>query len=200
MKAPKMLFNFEQMAEKITMYTDGGSRGNPGPAAVGVYIESLNKKIGQCIGIRTNNDAEYEALHEIASLYPEIIDISQFTEPNFRKAFTICVTRCFGWSLPSTMVVPFADCANHFIIDNQYELFNSNLHKITDKTTVSDSQQKYFTQIKMRINCYKHFTEDDGKEVENFQEISDPNFQQEFPYKTKRYIRKLKMREECLKI
>lgn len=50
------------MSEKIVMYTDGGSRGNPGPAAVGVYIETLNKKIGQCIGNRTNNDAEYEAL------------------------------------------------------------------------------------------------------------------------------------------
>lgn len=44
------------------MYTDGGSRGNPGPAAVGVFIETLGKKIGQCIGNRTNNDAEYEAL------------------------------------------------------------------------------------------------------------------------------------------
>jgi ribonuclease HI len=50
------------MQQKIIMFTDGGSRGNPGPAAVGVYIETLNKKIGECIGIRTNNDAEYEAL------------------------------------------------------------------------------------------------------------------------------------------
>src|SRR5665647_3760246 len=50
------------MSEKIVMFTDGGSRGNPGPAAVGVYIETLGKKIGQCIGNRTNNDAEYEAL------------------------------------------------------------------------------------------------------------------------------------------
>jgi ribonuclease HI len=48
--------------EKIIIYTDGGSRGNPGPAAVGIYIETLGKKIGECIGIRTNNDAEYEAL------------------------------------------------------------------------------------------------------------------------------------------
>lgn len=48
--------------EEIVIFTDGGSRGNPGPAAVGVHIETLNKKIGQCIGIRTNNDAEYEAL------------------------------------------------------------------------------------------------------------------------------------------
>lgn len=48
--------------EEIVMYTDGGSRGNPGPAAVGIYIETLGKKIGECIGTKTNNDAEYEAL------------------------------------------------------------------------------------------------------------------------------------------
>jgi len=50
------------MNEKIVMYTDGGSRGNPGPAAVGVYVETLNKKYCECIGTKTNNDAEYEAL------------------------------------------------------------------------------------------------------------------------------------------
>lgn len=44
------------------MFTDGGSRGNPGPAAVGVYIETLGKKYGECIGIKTNNEAEYGAL------------------------------------------------------------------------------------------------------------------------------------------
>ena len=54
------------------MFTDGGSRGNPGPAGIGVYISVKDKaasggevaewKYGQCIGIKTNNDAEYEAL------------------------------------------------------------------------------------------------------------------------------------------
>jgi ribonuclease HI len=48
--------------EKIIMYTDGGSRNNPGPAAIGVYIETLDKKYGECIGIKTNNEAEYAAL------------------------------------------------------------------------------------------------------------------------------------------
>lgn len=48
--------------EKIIMYTDGGSRGNPGPAGIGVNIETLGKKYGEYIGIKTNNDAEYEAL------------------------------------------------------------------------------------------------------------------------------------------
>ena len=47
---------------KIIMYTDGGSRGNPGPAAVGVWIETLEKKYGECIGKTTNNVAEYAAL------------------------------------------------------------------------------------------------------------------------------------------
>ncbi len=48
--------------EKIVVYTDGGSRGNPGPAAVGVWIETLNKKYAEYIGEKTNNMAEYEAL------------------------------------------------------------------------------------------------------------------------------------------
>ena len=50
------------MPEKIVMYSDGGSRNNPGPAAVGVYIETLDKKYGEYIGIKTNNEAEYQAL------------------------------------------------------------------------------------------------------------------------------------------
>lgn len=50
------------MNEKIIMYTDGGSRNNPGPAAIGVWIETLNKKYSEYIGEKTNNEAEYEAL------------------------------------------------------------------------------------------------------------------------------------------
>jgi len=44
------------------MFTDGGSRNNPGPAAIGVYIETLGKKYAEYIGEKTNNEAEYEAL------------------------------------------------------------------------------------------------------------------------------------------
>lgn len=44
------------------MYTDGGSRNNPGPAAVGVFIETLKKQYGHFIGEKTNNEAEYEAV------------------------------------------------------------------------------------------------------------------------------------------
>jgi len=44
------------------MYTDGGSRNNPGPAAIGVWIETLKKQFGHYIGEKTNNEAEYEAI------------------------------------------------------------------------------------------------------------------------------------------
>ena len=52
--------------KKIITYTDGGSRGNPGPAGVGVVISddkgNLIKEYAEDIGVRTNNEAEYEAV------------------------------------------------------------------------------------------------------------------------------------------
>ena len=46
--------------EKIIIYTDGGSRGNPGHAGIGIVIN--DKKYSEYIGIKTNNQAEYMAL------------------------------------------------------------------------------------------------------------------------------------------
>ncbi len=47
---------------KIVVYCDGGSRGNPGPSAIGVYISSLNKEYSKFIGEATNNEVEYQAV------------------------------------------------------------------------------------------------------------------------------------------
>lgn len=51
---------------KYIIHTDGGSRGNPGPAAIGVVIEATNKSLkkeySEHIGETTNNDAEYQAV------------------------------------------------------------------------------------------------------------------------------------------
>jgi len=52
----------------LVIYTDGGSRGNPGPAAIGIYIVDENGlevlKMGKQIGNSTNNIAEYSAVVE----------------------------------------------------------------------------------------------------------------------------------------
>ena len=50
---------------EIIIYTDGGSRGNPGPAGTGIVIEygSNKKEYSEFLGNKkTNNEAEYEAL------------------------------------------------------------------------------------------------------------------------------------------
>ena len=49
---------------KFTIYTDGGSRGNPGPAAIGIVIKGVGetKNYGEFIGRTTNNEAEYQAV------------------------------------------------------------------------------------------------------------------------------------------
>lgn len=48
--------------ERVVMYSDGGSRGNPGPSALGVYIETLGIRYGEFLGRGTNNEAEYAAI------------------------------------------------------------------------------------------------------------------------------------------
>lgn len=51
---------------KLIIYTDGGARGNPGPAAIGVVIQDeegkVLKELSEYMGETTNNQAEYEAV------------------------------------------------------------------------------------------------------------------------------------------
>jgi len=52
--------------KKLQIYTDGGARGNPGPAGIGVVIWEGNKLIAtykKFIGETTNNQAEYQAIY-----------------------------------------------------------------------------------------------------------------------------------------
>ena len=53
--------------KKITIFTDGGSRGNPGPSAIGVVFSNEKgqaiKKYSEYLGNNlTNNEAEYQAV------------------------------------------------------------------------------------------------------------------------------------------
>lgn len=46
---------------KVTFFTDGGARGNPGPAASGAYSPELGE-FKRYLGVATNNQAEYDAI------------------------------------------------------------------------------------------------------------------------------------------
>lgn len=54
-----------ETGKRIIIYTDGGARGNPGPAAIGFVIEgasSRTREYSEQIGNATNNVAEYRAV------------------------------------------------------------------------------------------------------------------------------------------
>lgn len=52
--------------DKIIIYTDGGARGNPGPAGIGIVVQdesgAVLKEHYEYIGETTNNQAEYRAV------------------------------------------------------------------------------------------------------------------------------------------
>jgi len=68
---------------KLQIFTDGGSRGNPGPSASGYVILAGNEQIletgGEYLGITTNNQAEYQAvklaLERAAKYNPQKIEL-----------------------------------------------------------------------------------------------------------------------------
>jgi ribonuclease HI len=51
---------------KLVLHVDGGARGNPGPAAIGVVIADADgqviEEVAEHIGVATNNVAEYRAV------------------------------------------------------------------------------------------------------------------------------------------
>ncbi len=51
---------------RLVLHVDGGARGNPGPAAIGVVISGLDgqivEEVAERIGVTTNNVAEYRAV------------------------------------------------------------------------------------------------------------------------------------------
>lgn len=57
-KLSSSLFPTEQ--NRLVIFTDGGARGNPGPAAIGVVLG--DRKYHETIGDTTNNVAEYKAV------------------------------------------------------------------------------------------------------------------------------------------
>jgi ribonuclease HI len=70
----------DERREALLLYSDGGARGNPGPAAIGAVVldpatdpPATLATVSRRIGVATNNVAEYEALIaglEAATAYP----------------------------------------------------------------------------------------------------------------------------------
>lgn len=85
---------------KVSIYTDGGSRGNPGHSGFGVVIldESGHTlgKISKYIGIATNNEAEYSALIAALSWVRDNLSVHQITSLNFYADSQLMVRQIQG--------------------------------------------------------------------------------------------------------
>lgn len=118
--------------DKVYINTDGGSRGNPGPAAIGVvFCGPLGEEIhnyNECIGVGTNNDAEYKAI--IAAL--KILVKSQwFLANNLDQKEVIC-------RLDSKLVVEQVN-GNYKIKEERIKVYVAEIKEI-------------ISQIKLRIS------------------------------------------------
>lgn len=85
----------------INIYTDGGSRGNPGPAALGVHIEDekgeVLGEIGKVLGTTTNNVAEYSAIVAgLSWVLERISEMPSLTRINFFMDSNLAMSQLNG--------------------------------------------------------------------------------------------------------
>ena len=87
----------------LFIYTDGGARGNPGPAGIGVVIKTetgqILKKISRRIGETTNNTAEYMAVVEALTYLKEAkhyVKLNHYRQFKFHLDSAVVVNQLNG--------------------------------------------------------------------------------------------------------
>jgi ribonuclease HI len=70
--------------QTITIYTDGGARGNPGPSGIGAVIlgedGKVLKEVSKFLGHQTNNFAEYQAVIEALEATKKLFGATKLKE------------------------------------------------------------------------------------------------------------------------
>jgi ribonuclease HI len=85
---------------RVTVHVDGGSRGNPGPAAVAAVVTDEQGKVldeaSEAIGFATNNVAEYRAVllgaeraKQLGATDIELVNDSQLIERQLQGAYKV---------------------------------------------------------------------------------------------------------------
>jgi ribonuclease HI len=86
--------------QKLTIFTDGGARGNPGPSAIGVviYDEQDNEMstLSEAIGIATNNIAEYKAIVRALEHAATIVDDTKAVKITLNLDSQLCQRQLNG--------------------------------------------------------------------------------------------------------
>ncbi len=126
----------------VTIYTDGGSRGNPGISGFGlVIIDESNQIIHQeskFLGIKTNNEAEYSGL--VAALTWLVQNKSKYdlTQANFNSDSQLMVRQIQGlYKVKSPNIIPLYQSAISLLkqlnIPYQFTDVRREFNQIADK-------------------------------------------------------------------
>jgi ribonuclease HI len=105
--------------EEVHIYSDGGSRGNPGPAAIGAVVYDMSStpprlvaSVSERIGVTTNNVAEYRAL--IAGL--EAAEPFRARRLGVRADSKLVVEQlCGRWRVKQDHLRPLYEQARHLL-------------------------------------------------------------------------------------
>lgn len=96
----------------LIVHTDGGSRGNPGPAAVGVVVLFEDKTLreeGVYLGNQTNNEAEYQAVLHALKLLPEVLEDVTASQIEWRLDSMLVVQQLSkNWKIKEPRLAKFA--------------------------------------------------------------------------------------------
>ena len=87
--------------------------------------------------------------------YPEIFPPGSITSELYFKFYGQVCTRCFGWGLPSTSLIPMADNCNHSDVTVVQEIINTSMH------LDAEPESPYFTKTKMMNDFQINFKAED---------------------------------------
>jgi ribonuclease HI len=97
---------------KLVIHTDGGARGNPGPAAIGVVVKKDGTVVfekGLCIGTKTNNEAEYLAFLDSVSWLHTQTQEQQVSEVEWKLDSMLVVEQLNKkWKIKEARLATFA--------------------------------------------------------------------------------------------
>lgn len=109
---------------KWTLYIDGASRNNPGPAGAGLYLLKNEKPVerqGFFLGIKTNNQAEYLAL--LLGLFFLQKHVQQGDEVHIISDSQLLVQQIRGaYRVKNAALKPLFDVAKHMLTEHNYRV------------------------------------------------------------------------------
>ncbi|MFA5532706.1 MAG: ribonuclease HI family protein [Candidatus Shapirobacteria bacterium] len=127
---------------EINIYTDGGSRGNPGPSGYGLVVYDNLKKViyqeSKFLGVKTNNEAEYLALLASLDWVKKNQEMYQINKVNFFADSQLLVRQLQGKykvKAPNLkdLFIKSQQLLNQINLDYQFNDIRRELNTLADK-------------------------------------------------------------------